>query len=278
MGFLDLKTQKDLAPLLLTDTLVHDLAKLDKLPERDCYSILVLYHRSGSNTIDEIYERADSTSKSFDAFVWSLGWPIEMAKHLGFKGSIHEIDYEVAPYFANIAMEMIFKCPQLKRKEQFGRQISWQTKRKPSSNAEIGSADDLALSINSNLSKKHRPRSQSVGMTTLSTFSTLHLDFSSEIEMIAIVWIEDLSNLDTLVASLSATILICIFVHPLPGKTGLNLIRIICRNGAPDEIQKVGPLLDSMIVGNQSLGVLVRHTAANAQKTFNIIKNNYRKP
>ncbi|KAI8817858.1 uncharacterized protein EV422DRAFT_570333 [Fimicolochytrium jonesii] len=109
-GLLKPDLQSRLWPLTMTDALLEELKRVDKLPERDCMSISVLFCRSSNDSVDEILHRA-TVSNDFDEFMHCLGWPVDLATHVGFKGALSSSIADTAPYFASKHVEMVFHCP-----------------------------------------------------------------------------------------------------------------------------------------------------------------------
>ncbi|EGF76898.1 hypothetical protein BATDEDRAFT_92176 [Batrachochytrium dendrobatidis JAM81] len=113
-GMLDLGHQAKIAPLQLSDMLIRDLEKLDRQPERDSISISVMYCQAGNVSLETILY-PDHLPESFDEFLWSLGWPVDIKSHTGFKGNLTANICETAPYYANGNVEAVFHCPYLVR-------------------------------------------------------------------------------------------------------------------------------------------------------------------
>ncbi|KAH6594850.1 hypothetical protein BASA50_006324 [Batrachochytrium salamandrivorans] len=125
-GMLDLQNQSKIAPLQMSESLIRDLEKLDRQPERDCITISVLYCHSGSVSSEQIIF-PESINDSFGEFLWSLGWPIDIKLHTGFKGSLTPNICDTAPYYANGNLEAIFHCPYLYRTSvTAGSTLFWQ--------------------------------------------------------------------------------------------------------------------------------------------------------
>jgi hypothetical protein len=282
MGFLDYKMNAEITPLVSSDSLDSELEKLDNIRERDCFSVLVLICRSEDERAERMFTSSDGCS-DYERFLWSLGWPVNPKNHLGFKGTLGE-EYTLAPYFANLNMEIVFKCPYLSTREQFS--VSGRTstnipaRRRTSSAGGVDSATSLDELTALPTSKKSRQRSHSVG-NALSDVPEVE---KQEAENVAVIWLEDLHNLGTLSAQLPSHILIYIVVHPQLDCSGLYNIRLMSRSSIPEELlvcsinQHVGPLVDNMTIGEEGLAPLLRQTVSNIIKSHKIAKNTYRKP
>ncbi|KAJ3043427.1 Ral GTPase-activating protein subunit alpha-1 [Rhizophlyctis rosea] len=109
-GYLTLENRPKLAPLPITQALMKDLAKLDLLPERECMAIGVLFCRSGAQPMEEIF-KPETISYDFHQFVHTLGWPVNIAAHAGFKGYLNPSLCETAPYYGSRSTEVIFHVP-----------------------------------------------------------------------------------------------------------------------------------------------------------------------
>lgn len=75
---------------------------------RQSYKIAVVYIASGQEDKQAILSNPRG-SIEFERFVSSLGWPVNLATHQGFKGGLHyPEDGDVATYFASPTVEVIF--------------------------------------------------------------------------------------------------------------------------------------------------------------------------
>jgi hypothetical protein len=117
MGFLDAQQKNKLKSLETSDELLKGLKILDQLPEylifkcrRAVFSVSVLYCGSGQQTFNEIFNN-DYGSAEFEQFLWSLGWPVNVESHTGYKGRLTSSISEIAPYFADLYCEVIYHVP-----------------------------------------------------------------------------------------------------------------------------------------------------------------------
>ncbi|KAJ3271069.1 hypothetical protein HDV01_007082 [Terramyces sp. JEL0728] len=278
IGVLDYQPNYNLilSPLPITNHFLTDLRKLDKISERDCYSISVLCCNSGDDSLSLILESLDSISKEYEKFLWSLGSPIHLHSHLGYRGNLDSNICPVAPYFSNINMQVIFNAPYLFKKDVIGnRQFSWKKFHKGLVSAESGgSVDDLTKTQTSENYK--RPRAQTVLINPQSEAGKDTFEWVLERDSVIILWTEDLHNILAFCQDLPANIIAILVVHPLINTKGLFTIKIIGRPGVLEE--NAGPLLDDNVIAEESLATLVRHTAVNIYKSNLISKNGYRRP
>ncbi|RIA84468.1 hypothetical protein C1645_832213 [Glomus cerebriforme] len=112
MGLLSLENRNRLIPLQISEKLVNDLEKLDQLYERDCVSASVYYVRSGAEEYNHIIN-PPTISEDFEKFLNSLGWPVSINTHSGFKAKLSPVFCKTAPYFADRTVEVIFNVPYL---------------------------------------------------------------------------------------------------------------------------------------------------------------------
>ncbi|KAL2914620.1 hypothetical protein HK105_205758 [Polyrhizophydium stewartii] len=113
-GLLDLSSRGKLTQLQISDSFLKELERLDHQPERDCITVSVYYCKSGNSPIEQIMV-PDSVDGCFEEFLWSLGWPVDIKTHAGFKGNLTPNICETAPYYANGILEVVFHCPYLLR-------------------------------------------------------------------------------------------------------------------------------------------------------------------
>ncbi|KAJ3343028.1 hypothetical protein HDU93_000198 [Gonapodya sp. JEL0774] len=110
LGFLTLQNRHRVAPLALTDGLLRDLEKLDKLPDRDCFGVTILFARSGVDSVDSIIH-SPSISYDFEQFLHSVAWPVDVKVHRGYRGNLDPTICDTAPYYANRNVEVVFHVP-----------------------------------------------------------------------------------------------------------------------------------------------------------------------
>ncbi|CAG8555493.1 1092_t:CDS:10, partial [Cetraspora pellucida] len=86
-------------------------AKFDH-KRRNCLSVSVYYIQSGSDDLEHIIN-PPSISKDFERFLNSLGWPVSLDTHSGYKAKLDSSICKTAPYFADRSVEVIFNVPYL---------------------------------------------------------------------------------------------------------------------------------------------------------------------
>lgn len=205
------------------------------LIRRECYTVNVLYCRSGEDRLEDLISGRESGSKEFQSFIWNLGWPVDLQNHVGYKGSLSNQAYSVIPYYANLTSEFVFKCPILMKKEIYCRPVSFQPIRKKS--AGPGSVDDLDIFNSAPLTfRQQRLRSHSVGLPKVGEQMEIEQENGVECEVFAIIWLEELNSFNKLVTSLPSSISISIIVHPLNYSPGLFWIRFFGKLDVHEEI------------------------------------------
>ncbi|CAG8567296.1 5681_t:CDS:10 [Gigaspora rosea] len=112
MGLLSLENRHRVIPLHISEKVISDIEKLDLLNERNCLSVSVYYIQSGSDDFDQIIN-PPSISEDFERFLNSLGWPVSLDTHSGYKAKLDSSICKVAPYFADRSVEVIFNVPYL---------------------------------------------------------------------------------------------------------------------------------------------------------------------
>lgn len=73
-------------------------------------TITVLFCANGQRTFSGIVGNEFPTSE-YEQFIWTLGWPIALETHAGFKGNLNMSFCDVAPYYADLYSEVIFHAP-----------------------------------------------------------------------------------------------------------------------------------------------------------------------
>ncbi|RKP02919.1 hypothetical protein CXG81DRAFT_17444 [Caulochytrium protostelioides] len=114
MGYLVPEARGKLVPLALTPGLMKDLERFDALSERETLAFGVLYigaNRTLMHAEDLIQTQA--VSEDFARFVRGLGWPIDVATHRGFKGTLDPDECRTGIYYASRTSEMLFYTPML---------------------------------------------------------------------------------------------------------------------------------------------------------------------
>ncbi|KAI8996097.1 hypothetical protein BC832DRAFT_567895 [Gaertneriomyces semiglobifer] len=276
MGYLTPETLSRLCPLRISDNMLKELQKVDGLSERDSVTISVLFCRSDRDTSHDMLRRR-SVSQDFVEFLHSLGWPVALETHPGFKGNLESTNCETAPYYADRYTEVIFHSPYLlKSRDPPGTQgtISSSPATSPSRLIDVPptlkTPSPAALSLSRMGSDSpHTP--------------PFHKSFAdiAKGDIVCIVWIEDVRRYTTVQQKLTKagiTSQLFIFIHPMQRTPGLYLIKLLPTTTSQDDLLAAGPLLDGMIVSRRALGILVRLTAISGHKHCRSIKGSYRRP
>jgi len=132
LGFLSLANHKRFFVLQPFDSnrvfdYLTSFKNLDKIRERECYEIGIIYVKKGQME-SEIYQNT-SASKDFNDFLDGLGWKIKMSEHRGFKGVAEGTNEENSCYYATFDSELLFHVAHLipSENQQYKRKvlISW---------------------------------------------------------------------------------------------------------------------------------------------------------
>jgi hypothetical protein len=109
-GFFEIFMRTRFYPVKPNENLAGAFQQVDLASERDNYTIGVLYIRNGKKTEKEIFA-VDNTevTKEYLDFLSNLGWEVELARHVGFKGNLRpEVTGPFARYYATHNLEIIF--------------------------------------------------------------------------------------------------------------------------------------------------------------------------
>ncbi|KAM7541229.1 hypothetical protein Aperf_G00000034673 [Anoplocephala perfoliata] len=108
LGFLSQSRRPSIELLKKSWGLVREIKNLDKQRSRQSYKIAVVYIAPGQEDKQAILSNSRG-SIEFERFISSLGWPVNLATHQGFKGGLHHPeDGDFATYFASPTVEAIF--------------------------------------------------------------------------------------------------------------------------------------------------------------------------
>ncbi|KAI8907305.1 hypothetical protein EDD86DRAFT_209278 [Gorgonomyces haynaldii] len=287
LGFLDIQAQSRITSLEFSENLLKDLQKLDKLPERDCLSISIVYCPSYGFHLDDILQD-EKVSQDFDHFLMSMGWRVRLDLHQGYKGNLNPTSCDSAMYFADYCTELIFNTPHLFKPHgellRRGSQIeSRDDMQSPKKLATIGSADNITKPFDEHdhtekidLDRK-RTRSYTVGSMG-HNLARAHFTTVTQHDIVAVLWVLELGHVESIVSSFPTYFQLFVIVHPLPNTPGLYLINIVSKNSLFDEFSMHGPLQDGMIVNQHHLGLLVRQTAIRATKSGVLLRNQQQRP
>ncbi|KAJ3032061.1 hypothetical protein HK097_005380, partial [Rhizophlyctis rosea] len=280
-GYLTLENRPKLQPLPISKSLLKDLAKLDSLSERECMTIGVLFCRSASQSMEQIF-KPDSISFDFHQFVHTLGWPVNISTHPGYKGNLTPTLCDTAPYYGSRSTEVIFHVPYYIR---FGN-IDTGGDGMSDDEMRIMSPTVTTFRENNRLSvsqpqqhplsptlPNHHHQQQQANLAPLPP-DIAHILQVMHDSIVYIVWTEDRDQYMSLPRKLSRTAAqVLIVVQPMPGTPALYWIRILgCGAGGGEDSLAFGPLTDGTMVSRHALGMLVRMTAMSAHTHVRSLK------
>lgn len=109
LGYLFWEKRCKIDSLTRSARLMRELKNLDAQPGRETHKIAVIYVAAGQEDKNSILTNSHG-SRAFEDFVSGLGWEIDLASHLGFKGGLqtNKSTGESAPYYCNATTEVIF--------------------------------------------------------------------------------------------------------------------------------------------------------------------------
>ncbi len=112
LGILSLDLYSKVAPLEQGVKLTRSINSLDKTHERECHKIGVIYVKKGQQT-QRLLFRNEGGSPHYEAFLSSLGWPVDLGNHPGFMGGLDPnlTTGRYAPFYATYNLECIFHVP-----------------------------------------------------------------------------------------------------------------------------------------------------------------------
>ncbi|XP_062510883.1 ral GTPase-activating protein subunit beta-like isoform X2 [Corticium candelabrum] len=108
-----------------TPALAAALHDLDSMPTRNTENVYVLYVRTGQSKLTDIFRNKGTLrSPPFHEFLLSLGWPVDILSHPGWKGPFSSPRFKFCklnptPYYADITVEMLFVVPSLQPQVPF---------------------------------------------------------------------------------------------------------------------------------------------------------------
>ncbi|CAG8459818.1 2057_t:CDS:10 [Ambispora leptoticha] len=239
MGLLNLENRHRVVPLRISEKLIKDLEALDQMHERDCISASVFFARSGRESYETIVN-PETISEDFEKFLNSLGWPVDLETHPGFKGNLTPSLCKTAPYFADRTVELIFNVPYLIQR--------------PTSNT-----TDLTTSIFKRVSADDY-----VSIVWIEDIRGIY-SISQKIKKSGLVYIfvHPLQNATGLywIRIIMPGTLHYSNSERKQGK-GKNIWTAITK--LAENPMNIGPLVDGMIVSRHALGTLVRNTTISA--------------
>ncbi|POG70412.1 hypothetical protein GLOIN_2v1775884 [Rhizophagus irregularis DAOM 181602=DAOM 197198] len=248
MGLLSLENRHRMIPLRISEKLVNDLEKLDQLHERDCVSASVYYVRSGAVEYDQIINPS-TISEDFEKFLNSLGWPVSISTHSGFKAKLSSAFCKTTPYFADRTVEVIFNVPYL-----IHTPLSDSSMESLSSIIKNITVDDLVCIawIEDIASMSNVP--QKIGQTVFVYI------FVHPLQNTGLYWIRIVIPIVTYQGTISG-------LGDKKGGKGRVSWSADTAKLAENHLS-FGPLVDGMIVSRHTLGLLVRNTTISAHEVF----------
>ncbi|PKC74810.1 hypothetical protein RhiirA1_510253 [Rhizophagus irregularis] len=211
MGLLSLENRHRMIPLRISEKLVNDLEKLDQLHEY----------------VDKFTQ---ISYEDFEKFLNSLGWPVSISTHSGFKAKLSSAFCKTTPYFADRTVEVIFNVPYL-----IHTPLSDSSMESLSSIIKNITVDDLVCIawIEDIASMSNVP--QKIGQTVFVYI------FVHPLQNTGLYWIRIVIPIVTYQGTIS---------------------------GLAENHLSFGPLVDGMIVSRHTLGLLVRNTTISAHEVF----------
>ncbi|KAM3589848.1 hypothetical protein VKS41_000701 [Umbelopsis sp. WA50703] len=253
LGFLHNKNRRSIVPLKTTDSLISELETLDLLNERDCISISTYFAQSGNVTESELVEQPAVMNEDYLRFLYTLGWPVKLSEHNGYRGKLDPAVCDVIPYFADRMVEVIFHSPYF---------------------LHTPNQDDLTWGSISRVNKLHQ-----------------QITLDDHVCIIWIEDMTNWESLVQRIKGINAPnakSMVYIFINPLPGAVdGLYWIRIMIPSAGnhpaasqrlKDNALIVGPLVDGMIVSRHALGAMVRNTAISAHQACRVVTDSFTRP
>lgn len=109
LGYLSWEKRCKVDSLAKSARLLRELKNLDAQPSRETHKIAVFYVAHGQEDKNSILLNS-AGSRAFDDFVAGLGWEVNLASHLGFKGGLqtNKSTGETSCYYCNATTEVMF--------------------------------------------------------------------------------------------------------------------------------------------------------------------------
>lgn len=109
LGYLSWEKRAKVECLRKSGRLIRELKNLDSQPSRETHKIAVIYVANGQEDKQSILSNTLG-SRAFEDFVSGLGWDVNLASHLGFKGGLqaNKSTGETSPYYCNSSTEVMF--------------------------------------------------------------------------------------------------------------------------------------------------------------------------
>lgn len=109
LGYMTWEKRTKIDMLTKNGRLLRELRNLDKQPGRETHKIAVIYVANGQEDKTSILTNSTG-SRAFEDFVSGLGWEVNLANHLGFKGGLqtNKSTGETSPYYCDNSTEIMF--------------------------------------------------------------------------------------------------------------------------------------------------------------------------
>lgn len=109
LGYLSWEKRCKIDSLSKNARLLRELKNLDSQPSRETHKIAVIYVANEQEDKNSILSNA-SGSRAFEDFTLSLGWEVNLASHLGFKGGLqaNKSTGETSVYYCNGTTEVMY--------------------------------------------------------------------------------------------------------------------------------------------------------------------------
>ncbi|KAJ3357804.1 hypothetical protein HDU83_002932 [Entophlyctis luteolus] len=254
MGYLDIDSREKLKPMVMSESFLKDLERMDSLQERECFGINVLYVSDCQSTINDIIN-PQSLTTDFCEFLHSIGWAVRLETHVGYRGPFTATTCETVSYFASRNVEIVFNTPYLLKIDE--KDLAAGTDEGPTA----ATVDDTASRVEK--------------------IKTLFTAAAAENHS-TVIWIENMIDVSSVVKrvvnSLVPATTSVVVVHPRLSASGVYDVRVLTPNGTPEENLAIGPLIDGTCTSKLALGDLVRMTAQSGHMFARTMKSTYRKP
>jgi len=242
---------KNVDPLLL---------KMDNLPVRHTYQVSVLY-RDGDQMSDMTMLENKIHSEEFQEFVFSVTHPVDLSEHTGFSGQLTEEDTEIVPYYSHYNYELVLHVPSLCATTDHNRRrqlyetcavrIIWSDSQKP---MQLSTKFQASSFIGTKGNHQQRPRSSFKESSKPILYIRINPQ-SGGLHRVRLHYNADNATQtqdDVIWSSLAPPL------PPTKARRGERLEPDV----DPQDI--FGPLVDQMLVSEELLPDLIRHTIANA--------------
>lgn len=222
----------------------------------------------------------DHLNADFEAFIWSIGFPVHLEQHLGYKANLNSSVCDAAPYFSDLSTEIIFNVIHLiKGVRTISRVSSHRDQLSFGDSADnlfhlitpLSSPQILTKESTEFFQDRKRQRSRTAGAYSKGTL----FENTTQLDTVIVIWAQEANDYLKLTAELPPNFQIAIIVSPQPLTAAMYTIRVISLVSSDDG---VGPLLDGMILNRPSLAFTVRHTVMKYSKQAMISKPAYKKP